>query len=99
MATGAIAMFSLTTATDAHQAVGVGVLIFAILFSIYSLGVYHYRRNAIVMRSIDGYYDDKWGPTVLVIALFVYLLLNLLLQLAVPLAPPPPRMYHNLMTS
>jgi len=81
--------------------VGVAVLVFALLFAIYALGVYHYRRTAIVSRNVDGHYDDKWGPTVLVVGLFFYLFSMLVLELSVPpvmvvpmVAPPVTRDYR-----
>jgi len=86
LAIGSIAFLRLST--DTPRALGIGIMVLALLFTIYSLVVYHYRRAAIVSRSVDGHYDDKYGPTVLVVMLFIYILASLVFQLTY--VPPVP---------
>eukprot|EP01124_Arcella_intermedia_P034208 TRINITY_DN8442_c0_g1_i1.p1 TRINITY_DN8442_c0_g1~~TRINITY_DN8442_c0_g1_i1.p1 ORF type:complete len:1014 (+),score=225.10 TRINITY_DN8442_c0_g1_i1:114-3044(+) len=77
----AIGSFALLSAAgSAARSIGIGILVIALLFVLYSLGVYHFRRNAIVSRSVDGHYDDKWGPTFLVIVLFCYIVFAMIFQ-------------------
>jgi len=83
---GSFAFFQLIG--DVPQAVGVGILVLSLLFIIYALLVFHYRRRAIVSRNIDGHYDDKFGPTVMVIILFIYLIASLVFQISY--VPPVP---------
>jgi len=63
------------------QAIGTGILVSALLFIVYSLCVFHYRRKAIVSRKIDGHYDDSIGPTIMVCILFVYLIAALVFHI------------------
>eukprot|EP01125_Pyxidicula_operculata_P014766 TRINITY_DN4963_c0_g1_i1.p1 TRINITY_DN4963_c0_g1~~TRINITY_DN4963_c0_g1_i1.p1 ORF type:complete len:997 (+),score=242.80 TRINITY_DN4963_c0_g1_i1:6-2996(+) len=87
----------IAVASDGHKIVGTGLLIFALVFAFYSLAVYHYRRASLVAKSVDGHYDDKWGPTFLIAALFVYLLAGLIFQLVYtpPLNNSPVTVYRD----
>jgi uncharacterized membrane protein YidH (DUF202 family) len=88
---GSFAFFNLIG--NVPQAVGIGILVLSLLFIIYALLVFHYRRNAIVSRRIDGHYDDKFGPTVMVIILFIYLIASLVFQISY--VPPVPMLTAN----
>lgn len=55
--------------------------IVAIISLIYSVGIYLFRAKAIRERKAVKYHD-KYGPTVLCIALFVAVLLNALFELS-----------------
>jgi len=68
MAIGSFTFFRIVG--NIPQAIGTGILVLSLLFIVYSLSVFHYRRNAIVSKYMDGHYDDKFGPTVMVIILF-----------------------------
>ena len=37
-----------------------GILVFAMLYALYSFFVYLFRRRAIESRDVDGHYDDAW---------------------------------------
>ena len=37
-----------------------GILVFALIYALYSFGVYMFRRQAIESREVDGHYDDAW---------------------------------------
>lgn len=51
----------------------------AILSLCYSVGIYLYRSKAIRTRRVARYYD-KWGPSVLCVALFVAVVLNFVFE-------------------
>eukprot|EP01124_Arcella_intermedia_P022843 TRINITY_DN349_c0_g1_i10.p1 TRINITY_DN349_c0_g1~~TRINITY_DN349_c0_g1_i10.p1 ORF type:complete len:208 (-),score=38.39 TRINITY_DN349_c0_g1_i10:6682-7305(-) len=70
-----------TGVTDTPKAIAIGIVLISLLFLLYSLAVFHYRRVAIGSKSIDGYYDDKWGPSLLVGTLFLYLVISLAFQI------------------
>lgn len=52
----------------------------ALLFLVYSLAVYHWRANKI-RRKEGGAYDDRVGPTVLLLALFSAMVINMVMVL------------------
>jgi hypothetical protein len=47
----------------------------AILSLCYSVAIYLYRSEAIRTRRVVGYYD-RWGPSILCVALFAAMALN-----------------------
>eukprot|EP01127_Copromyxa_protea_P016638 TRINITY_DN4974_c0_g1_i2.p1 TRINITY_DN4974_c0_g1~~TRINITY_DN4974_c0_g1_i2.p1 ORF type:complete len:933 (+),score=179.81 TRINITY_DN4974_c0_g1_i2:629-3427(+) len=77
---GSFALVSLSPAGSGAW-MGSISLVMSILFALYSLAVYHYRRRAIQTTSREGHYDDRWGPTVLVIVILVYFLATLIITL------------------
>lgn len=68
-----------------------GLIIFpvSVAFLLYALGLYHWRRHKI-RRKAEGSYDDRWGPTVLVVFLVGALVANAVLTVSNlgPLAAP-----------
>jgi len=48
----------------------------AVLCLLYSVGVYMYRSKAIRTRRASAKFYDRWGPSVLCIALFAAVALN-----------------------
>jgi hypothetical protein len=55
--------------------------IVAIISLIYSVGIYLYRAKAIRERKVAKYHD-KYGPTVLCVALFAAVVLNTVFELS-----------------
>jgi len=58
-----------------------------VLFIIYALLVYHYRRRAIVNREINGYYNDKFGPSVIVVLILLFLITVIVFELYFTVPP------------
>jgi hypothetical protein len=52
-----------------------------VLFIIYAVWVYHYRRRAILFRDINGYYEDKFGPPVIVVLILIFLISMIIFHL------------------
>jgi len=69
---GSLLMFQFNRAVA--NSMGLSIQVLAILFILYGLFVFHFRRRAIVSRSVDGHYDDKFGPTILVALLFIFII-------------------------
>jgi len=71
---------------------GASLLTLALILCTYGLGVFHFRRSAIVQRSVDGHYDDRFGPTVLLgvmMAYFIFYMVFVSQISTVALATPP----------
>jgi len=53
-----------------------------VIFILYAIWVYHYRRRAILFRDINGYYEDKFGPPVLVVLILIFLISLIIFHLS-----------------
>ncbi|KAL2016533.1 hypothetical protein VTK56DRAFT_3427 [Thermocarpiscus australiensis] len=71
--------FSTEQGSKASFAAAGAFTLLAILSLCYSVGIYLYRSKAIRTRRVARYYD-KWGPSVLCVALFVAVVLNFVFE-------------------
>eukprot|EP01125_Pyxidicula_operculata_P013701 TRINITY_DN4550_c2_g4_i1.p1 TRINITY_DN4550_c2_g4~~TRINITY_DN4550_c2_g4_i1.p1 ORF type:complete len:1104 (-),score=251.36 TRINITY_DN4550_c2_g4_i1:56-3367(-) len=70
LAIGALAYIAFFN--EANRAFALSLITFAFIFSLYELLVYYYRRWALQHARIEGFYNDKVGPTIFVLVLAVY---------------------------
>eukprot|EP01108_Squamamoeba_japonica_P010239 TRINITY_DN98_c0_g1_i6.p1 TRINITY_DN98_c0_g1~~TRINITY_DN98_c0_g1_i6.p1 ORF type:complete len:724 (+),score=445.54 TRINITY_DN98_c0_g1_i6:43-2172(+) len=65
------------------QVAGTLLVVVSLVFVLYALAIYHWRRRAIVRRLPTRAYDDRYGPTALVALVVVTFVLSVLLQFVV----------------
>jgi uncharacterized membrane protein YidH (DUF202 family) len=65
------------------QIAGTLLVVISLVFVLYALAIYHWRRRAIVRRSVTRAYDDQYGPAALVALVILTFLLSVVLQFVV----------------
>jgi SPX domain protein involved in polyphosphate accumulation/uncharacterized membrane protein YidH (DUF202 family) len=69
--------------SEPFQVAGTLLVVISLVFVLYALAVYHWRRRAIVRRSVTRAYDDQFGPAALVALVVLTFVLSVVLQFAV----------------
>lgn len=79
----ATTLLNFVPANDPRGLISAALFTLAALFSIaYSAIIFVYRAMRLRMRSADGLYYDKYGPTFLCVVLFAALAVNVGLRIA-----------------
>jgi uncharacterized membrane protein YidH (DUF202 family) len=69
--------------SEPFQVAGTLLVVISLVFVLYALAVYHWRRRAIVRRSVTRAYDDRFGPAALVTLVVLTFVLSVVLQFVV----------------
>jgi SPX domain protein involved in polyphosphate accumulation/uncharacterized membrane protein YidH (DUF202 family) len=69
--------------SEPFQVAGTLLVVISLVFVLYALAIYHWRRRAIVRRSVTRAYDDQFGPAALVALVVLTFVLSVVLQFAV----------------
>eukprot|EP01124_Arcella_intermedia_P004517 TRINITY_DN12564_c0_g1_i1.p1 TRINITY_DN12564_c0_g1~~TRINITY_DN12564_c0_g1_i1.p1 ORF type:complete len:1004 (+),score=190.43 TRINITY_DN12564_c0_g1_i1:411-3014(+) len=76
----ALALALIVVAPPPHDKFVLNLAVLSIIVGLYGLGAFLFRRKAIKVRSVDGHFDDKYGPTIMVFIHVLALVILLIWQ-------------------